>query len=100
MRVFTALLTWRKHLDIWNCWYNEDHLLDQKYGCNDLISSLNCKGGLDIDVNICEAACLWLYKILAVDAKITGLFFDDGNIYTDLTLLYAQAQHINALSYM
>lgn len=43
--------------------------------------------------DIRDTSFLWLCKILAVGVEISGSFFPDGSLYTELAFLYARAHN-------
>lgn len=95
VRVIAALLTWRNHIDIYDCWDGMRNVVDQHHELLGLTYGAKHLEMVSHD-HIREASYLWLCKTLAVDVEMNASFFAEGSVYAELALLYAQAQEEEA----
>ncbi|KAF5313767.1 hypothetical protein D9619_013678 [Psilocybe cf. subviscida] len=89
-RVPATLLTLRKLIDVSDFW--ED--IHPDFGPLfkwEWTSELYKNHSLIFQEHIRDTASLWLCKRLALNVEMNGTFFSDGNLYTDVALLYARA---------
>lgn len=91
VKVVVALLTWRKHLAVYDCWQVMSGLIDKHTEWDRLLWDTKSPLVVFQGEHIHDASYMWLYKTLAADMELKGVFLADEYVYTDLALLYARA---------
>lgn len=91
MRVVGGLLTWRKNFMVLNCWIEMRTVVDQYDWCARLLAPEYYQIIFTDDIR--NASYSWICKVLASNVEMGSSFFNDGRLYADVALLYAQGEH-------